>query len=82
VHALTIRTAKRLGHIIRQQADGSDASEVALGPAAMSALERSWFYVYGTQLKVKAAEVMDTVAETLYGLMEPTRSAAIADTGN
>jgi AcrR family transcriptional regulator len=76
VHVLTIRTAKRFGHLIQQQAGRSDGPDVALGLVAMSALERAWFYVYGLQLKVKADEVLDAVALALYGLVAPTRSAA------
>lgn len=73
VHMLTVRTARRFGRLIVQHSGRSDGAEVALGVVAMSTLERSWFYVHGVPLKLKPYEVMDAVAETLYGLLLPPR---------
>ncbi|MGO9099226.1 MAG: TetR/AcrR family transcriptional regulator [Mycobacterium sp.] len=75
VRALTIRTARRFGRLIQQQTGRSDGSDVALGLVAMSALERSWFYVHGIELPVDVDEVLDAVAEMLYRLLEPARAA-------
>jgi hypothetical protein len=68
---LTARTAKRLGRQIRLHAGRSGGTDAALGLVAMSALERSWFYVYGMQLSVDADEIIEAVSETMYGLLEP-----------
>lgn len=76
VHMLTARTARRFGRLIVQHSGRLDGAEVAFGVVAMSALERSWFYVHGTPLKLKPNEVMDAVAETLYGLLLPTHADA------
>ena len=73
VRTLTVRTAKRLGHQIQLQSGRKDGSDVALGLAAMSVLERSWLFVNGMGLAVTIDEVLDAVTETLYGLLEPSR---------
>lgn len=74
VHTLTIRTAKRLGHLIQQHDGRSTDSEVALGLVAMSVLERSWFYVHGMQLEVARDDVVDAAARTLHGLLVSGRA--------
>jgi TetR/AcrR family transcriptional regulator len=71
VLALTVRTAKRFGRQIQRHNGRSDESDVALGLVAMSALERSWFYVYGLQLPVKADDVLEAATDMLYRLLEP-----------
>jgi AcrR family transcriptional regulator len=75
VRTLTVRTAKRLGHQFQLQSGRMDGSDVALGLAAMSVLERSWFFVNGMGLAVTIDDVLDAVTDTLYGLLEPSRSA-------
>ena len=79
VRMLTVRTARRFGRLIEQHSGRFQGADAALGVVAMSTLERSWFYVYGTQLKVKPDDVMDAVAETLHGLLLPVRSDPAAD---
>jgi len=79
VRVLTLRTARRFGRLIVEHSGRAEGAEVALGVVAMSTLERSWFYVYGTPLKLKPNEVMDAVAETLHGLLLPVRSDTAAD---
>jgi TetR/AcrR family transcriptional regulator len=79
VRMLTVRTARRFGRLIEQHSGRFHGADAALGVVAMSTLERSWFYVYGTQLKVKPDDVMDAVAETLHGLLLPVRSDTAAD---
>jgi hypothetical protein len=79
VHMLTVRTARRFGRLIEQHSGRSYSTDAALGVVAMSTLERSWFYVYGTPLNLKPNEVMDAVAETLHGLLLPVRSDTAAD---
>jgi TetR/AcrR family transcriptional regulator len=75
VRALTVRTAKRLGHQIQLRSGRSDGSDVALGLVAMSVLERSWFFVNGMGLAVTVDDVLDAVTETLYGILEPSHLA-------
>lgn len=79
VRMLTVRTARRFGRLIEQHSGRSEGADAALGVVAMSTLERSWFYVYGTPLKLKPNEVMNAVAETLHGLLLPVRSNTAAD---
>ena len=71
VLALTVRTAKRFGRQIQRHNGRSDESDVALGLVAMSALERSWFYVYGLQLPVRSDDVLEAATDMLYRLLEP-----------
>lgn len=71
VFLLTLRTAKRLGRQIQQHNDRSDGSDVALGLVAMSALERSWYYVHGMQLPIKSDDVLEAATDMLYRLLEP-----------
>ena len=70
VLALTVRTAKRLGQQIQQHSGRTGESDVARGLVAMSALERSWFYVYGLQLPVKSDDVLEADTDMLYRLLQ------------
>jgi TetR/AcrR family transcriptional regulator len=79
VHALTLRTASRFGRLIAQHSGRTETGDAALGVVAMSTLERSWFYVYATPVKLKPTEVIDAVAESLHGLLQSVRSDTAAD---
>ncbi|CAN5815174.1 hypothetical protein BH10ACT9_BH10ACT9_06200 [soil metagenome] len=67
---LTVRTAKRFGGQIQRHNRRSTESDAALGLVAMSALERSWFCVYGLHLPVKSEDVLAAAADMLYRLLE------------